>query len=59
MTVSDLIKALADFDPSAEVRIKPTIDSRGEKIKRVYGYDGRSIRQGRAVFIERKGWLES
>lgn len=53
MTVSELIKALADFSPSSEVRIKPSIDSCGDKVKRVYGVDGRVINQGKVVFIVR------
>jgi len=54
MTVSDLIKALADFSPTSEVRIKPSIDSCGDKVDRVYGIDGREIHQGKVVFIVRE-----
>jgi hypothetical protein len=53
MTVSELIKALADFSPSSEVRVKPSIDSCGDKITDVYGVDSRSINQGKVVFILR------
>ena len=54
MTVSDLIKALADFSPSSDVRIRPSIDSCGDKVERVYGVDGRAIHQGKVVFIQRE-----
>ena len=53
MIVSDLIKALADFSPTSEVRIKPSLDSCGDAVERVYGVDGRAIHQGKVVFIVR------
>lgn len=53
MTVSDLIKALADFSPASEVRVRPSsIDFCGDKIEKVYGVDGRTIYQGKVVFIQ-------
>jgi len=53
MTVAELIKALVDFSPSSEVRIRPSIDSCGDRVKRVYGVDAQPIKQGKVVFIER------
>lgn len=53
MTVSDLIKVLADFSPSSEVRIQPSFDYYGDKIMDVYGVDSRPINQGKVVFIVR------
>jgi len=54
MIVSDLIKALADFSPTSEVRVKPSLDSCGDAVERVYGVDGREIHQGKVVFIVRE-----
>lgn len=53
MTVSELIKILANFSPSSEVRIQPSMDSCGDKVTDVYGVDSRVINQGKAVFIVR------
>ena len=54
MIVSELIKALADYSPTSEVRIKPSIDSGGDRIEQVYGVDARPIRRGKVVFIVRE-----
>jgi hypothetical protein len=54
MTVSELIKALADFSPSAEIRIVPSIDVCGDRVLEVYGIDARPIRQGSVVIIKRE-----
>jgi len=54
MNVSDLIKALADFSPSSEVRVISSMVSCGDKIVGVRGVDGRAINQGKVVFIQRE-----
>jgi len=55
MTVSELIKALVDYSPTSEVRVKPAVGGRAIAIKGVYGVDASPIGQGRLVVIERAG----
>jgi hypothetical protein len=54
MTVSDLIKRLVDFGPSAEVRINPSLNSSGDKVERVYGVEARTVHHEKVVFIVRE-----
>lgn len=47
MTVAELTKILADFNPLAEVRIKPSLDSCGDGIKNVH-----RANLGSRIFVE-------